>query len=83
MSTGSALPGDEWVTGGLLKLLVLSTGHHMVVVMMIVLIIIITTWCGHLAISKQVKSVCISHKRRRGDTFPCLNRDIWKDPPCC
>ena len=50
MSTGSALPGEEWVTGGLLKLLVLSTGHHMAVVMMIVLIIIITTtWCGHLA----------------------------------
>ena len=61
MRTGSALPGDEWVTGGLLKLLVLSTGHHMVVVMMIVLIIIITTWCGHLAISKQVKSVCIMY----------------------
>ena len=38
MSTGSALPGDEWVTGGLLKLLVLSTGHHMVVVMMIVVV---------------------------------------------
>ena len=88
MSTGSALPGDEWVTGGLLKLLVLSTGPHMVVMMIvliiiIIIIIIITTWCGHLAISKQVKSVCISHKRRRGDNFPCLNRDIWKDPPRC